>query len=285
MKYAVIGDIHANLQALTIVLDKCKAEGVESYICLGDVVGYNANPSECLQLIRALNVVGAVKGNHDEYVSNNDEQMVGFNPHAKAAVLWTKAQLNTEQRAWLAALPMKQTVRGANITIVHATLDSPESWGYIFDIYQAKDNFTYQFTQLCFCGHSHVPIAFKKLPFSSPAGDIPVEELLFWKAEKQPQAVAEAQQPPSVTAAPAAAQGQGDQDPVIKLEKGCKYLINIGSVGQPRNRDPRASFAIYDSEKATVTRHRLEYDIPGAQKGIREAGLPERLALRLERGN
>jgi len=266
MKYAVLSDIHANLQALSTVLAKCKEEKVESYICAGDIVGYNANPSECLEMVRALNPVAVVKGNHDEYASNNDEAMLGFNPHAKAAVLWTKDHLTAEQRKWLSDLPMKQTVKGASITVVHATLDSPESWGYIFDIYQAKDNFSYQFTQLCFCGHSHVPIAFKRLPFSGgAAGAIPVSEIMEWKYLPQ--------------------ENGDDADPEIKLEKGNKYLINVGSVGQPRNRDPRSSFTVYDSEAQTVTRYRLPYDIAGAQQSIREAGLPERLALRLERGN
>ncbi|HCE46394.1 MAG TPA: metallophosphoesterase [Lentisphaeria bacterium] len=267
MKYAIISDIHGNLEALSVVLEKCKAEGVEKYICLGDIVGYNANPRECLQMIRSLDLIGCVKGNHDEYVSNNDEEMLGFNQHAKQAVLWTKAQLNDEERDWLSKLPMKQTVRGTNITIVHATLDSPASWGYIFDVHHAMDNFSYQFTPLCFCGHSHVPIAFCKKSFTG-SNSLLVEEIQEWKAE-----VAEG--------VPA----KNDNDPLINIQKGWKYLINIGSVGQPRNRDPRASFAIYDAETNTITRLRLAYDIPSAQKKIKEAGLPERLALRLERGN
>ena len=267
MKYAIISDIHANLEALSTVLDRCKKEGVEKYICLGDVVGYNANPRDCLELVRALDVVGAVKGNHDEYVSSSDEEMLGFNQHAKQAVLWTKNQLNSEERDWLSKLPMKQTVRGTNITIVHATLDSPASWGYIFDVHHAMDNFSYQFTPLCFCGHSHVPIAFCKKSFTG-SNSLLVEEVQEWKAER--------------TEANA---GKEDNDPVISIQKGWKYLINIGSVGQPRNKDPRASFAIYDTVANTVTRLRLVYDIATAQKKIREAGLPDRLATRLERGN
>ncbi|HBC85966.1 MAG TPA: metallophosphoesterase [Lentisphaeria bacterium] len=267
MKYGIVSDIHANLEALTVVLNKCKENGVEKYICLGDIVGYNANPKECLQMIRSLDLLGCVKGNHDEYVSNNDEEMLGFNQHAKQAVLWTKAQLNDEERDWLSKIPMKQTVRGTNITIVHATLDSPASWGYIFDVHHAMDNFSYQFTPICFCGHSHVPIAFCKKSFTG-SNSLLVEEMQEWKAE--------------VTEANA---GKPDEDPVINIQKGWKYLINIGSVGQPRNRDPRASFAIYDTEANTITRMRLAYDIPTAQRKIKEAGLPERLALRLERGN
>lgn len=267
MKYAIISDIHANLEALSAVLDKCKKEGVEKYICLGDIVGYNANPRECLELVRSIDVVGSVKGNHDEYVSSSDEEMLGFNQHAKQAVLWTKSQLNQEERDWLSKLPMKQTVRGTNITIVHATLDSPASWGYIFDVHHAMDNFSYQFTPLCFCGHSHVPIAFCKKSFTG-SSSLLVEEVQDWKAER--------------TEANA---GKADPDPVINIQKGWKYLINIGSVGQPRNKDPRASFAIYDTEANTVTRVRLTYDVITAQNKIRAAGLPERLATRLERGN
>ncbi|HPN84449.1 MAG TPA: metallophosphoesterase family protein, partial [Victivallales bacterium] len=206
--------------------------------------------------------VDFVKGNHDEYVSNNDEEMLGFNQHAKAAVLWTKAQLNDEQRSFLAKLAYKVVVKGVPITIVHATLDSPESWGYIFDIHQARDNFNYQFSQICFCGHSHVPIAFAKKGFAG--GATPVDEIIEWKGSSDP---------------------AKDPDPEIVVEKSWKYLINVGSVGQPRNRDPRASFAIYDTTAGKITRHRLTYDIASAQKSIIEAGLPDRLAQRLEKGS
>lgn len=266
MKYAILSDIHANLEAFTVVLDRCKSEGVEKYICLGDIVGYNANPSECLELLQGLDVVACVKGNHDEYASSDDEEMVGFNPHAKEAVLWTKSHLSEDQRKWLAKLPMKKTVRGSNITIVHATLDSPDAWGYIFDVHHATDNFSYQFTQLCFCGHSHVPIAFSKRPLTM-GGENPIQEIDEWRTPKN---IPIEDLPERID---------------ISMEKGWKYLINVGSVGQARNRDAVASFAIYDSEESMVSRFRLSYDIALAQSKIREAGLPERLAVRLERGN
>ncbi len=266
MKYAILSDIHANLEALNVVMDKCAQCGVEKYVCLGDVVGYNANPSECLEILRKVDLIGCVKGNHDEYASSEDEEMVGFNPHAREAVLWTKSHLSEEQQRWLAALPMKKTIRGTNMTIVHATLDSPEAWGYIFDVHHATDNFSYQFTQLCFCGHSHVPIAFSKRPLTM-GGENPIQEIIEWRTPKN------------------LPEGELLDAMEIKLETGWKYLINVGSVGQARNRDPVASFAIYDSGNATVTRYRLDYDIAAAQAKIREAGLPDRLALRLERGN
>jgi predicted phosphodiesterase len=264
MKYAILSDIHANLEAFETVLAKCREEKVDKYICLGDIVGYNANPSECMDLIQGLELVACVKGNHDEYAASDDQEMVGFNLHAKEAVFWTRSNLSDAQREWLAKLPMKKTIRGSNITIVHATLDSPDAWGYIFDTHHATDNFSYQFTQLCFCGHSHVPIAFAKKPLTM-GGENPVSEIVEWRT------------PTGDEEAP--------EQMVITMEKGWKYLINIGSVGQARNRDPVASFAIYDVEEATVTRYRLQYDIAAAQAKIRAAGLPERLAVRLERGN
>ena len=164
MKYAIFSDIHGNLEALDVVLALCREENVDHYVCLGDVVGYNANPKECLDIVRGLPNLTIVKGNHDEYASNGDNEMEGFNPHAKAAVLWTRAQLTDDDLRYLSELPMRLTIKGANMTIVHATLDGPDAWGYIFDVHNAADNFSYQFTQLCFCGHSHVPLAFSKRP-------------------------------------------------------------------------------------------------------------------------
>ena len=137
MKYAILSDIHGNLEAFTTVLQKCKELEVDQYICLGDIVGYNANPKECLDIIRTLPLAGVVKGNHDEYASNNDEVMEGFNPHARTAVLWTKAQLTYEDRAWLSSLPMRLTVKGTSITAVHATLDSPMR-GAIFSTFTMR---------------------------------------------------------------------------------------------------------------------------------------------------
>lgn len=263
MKYAILSDIHANYEALTAVLNKCSEIGVTDFISLGDIVGYNANPKECIDLIRSLNLIAAVKGNHDEYVSNDDEVMEGFNPHARAAVLWTKAQLSEEDRAWLAGLPMRLTVRGTSITIVHATLDSPDTWGYIFDLHQAADNFTYQFTQLCFCGHSHVPLAFCKKPVALRA-DKPIDEIPDWSGTD--------------------IEKIGEETITLNIENGYRYLINVGSVGQPRNRDPRASFAVFDSDAKIVTRYRIPYDLRTTQEKILQAGLPEHLANRLENG-
>jgi predicted phosphodiesterase len=158
MKFAIIADIHGNLDAFQVVLEDCKKQQVTHYACLGDVVGYNANPKECLDIVRAMNMP-CVKGNHDEYCSS-EEHLEGFNPAAAEAVNWTRTQLSDEDRQWLRDL--KYTRMVTNFTIVHATLDGPQRWGYVFDKLAAAASFTYQNTSVCFFGHTHVPVAFMK---------------------------------------------------------------------------------------------------------------------------
>lgn len=241
MKYAVIGDIHANLEALQAVLRKCEELGVDKYLCIGDIVGYNANPRECVELVRNLNPEVVVKGNHDEQASAHDD-LHGFNPQAAQAIEWTRHQLTEEERNWLGGLPMQRTL-GTKMTLVHATLDMPEKWGYIFDNLTAEASLHYQFTQVCFFGHTHVPLAFEK--FGGVTG------------------------------------GKYDE---VRLLPGHKYLVNVCSVGQPRDGDPRAGFVTFSTDDMVVQLHRLEYDIAACQKKILDAGLPERLAHRLSLG-
>ena len=239
MKYAIIADIHANLQALEAVLEDAKAQNPTHYVCLGDVVGYNASPTECLKIVREMNIP-CVKGNHDEYCST-DDPLEGFNPNAAEAVLWTRKQLNPEEREWLREL--KYTKMVANFTIVHATLDAPQRWGYVFDKLAAAASFPYQTTPVCFFGHTHVPVAFMR--------DTVVRGGTFSK---------------------------------FKVDPSKKYFVNVGAVGQPRDNNPKAAYVIYDLDAATIELRRVDYDIAGAQAQIREAGLPERLAERLEFG-
>ena len=156
MKFAIIADIHANLEAFQVVLEDAKSQNVTHYACLGDVVGYNANPKECLDIVRKMGMP-CVKGNHDEYCSS-EEHLEGFNPAAAEAVNWTRGQLSEEDRQWLRDL--KYTRMVTTFTIVHATLDAPQRWGYVFDKLAAAASFTYQNTPLCFFGHTHVPVAF-----------------------------------------------------------------------------------------------------------------------------
>ncbi|MEO6036742.1 MAG: metallophosphoesterase family protein [Verrucomicrobiota bacterium] len=156
MKYAIIADIHANLEAFQVVLDDIKEQNCTHVACLGDVVGYNANPKECLDIVRGMNIP-CVKGNHDEYCSS-DDNLEGFNPHAAEAVNWTRKQLTADDKQWLSELKYLRLV--ASFSIVHATLDVPQRWGYVFDRLAAAASFTYQNTSVCFFGHTHVPAAF-----------------------------------------------------------------------------------------------------------------------------
>jgi predicted phosphodiesterase len=156
MRYAVIADIHANLEALEVVLADTKEQKCTHYCCVGDVVGYNANPKECLDIVRSMGMP-VVKGNHDEYCSS-EEDLEGFNPHAAEAVNWTRKQLSKEDREWLRELKYVRLV--ASFSMVHATLDGPQRWGYVFDKLAAAASFTYQNTAVCFFGHTHVPVAF-----------------------------------------------------------------------------------------------------------------------------
>ena len=156
MKFAIIADIHANLEALEGVLADAKNEKVTHYACLGDVVGYNANPKECLDIVRGMGMP-CVKGNHDEYCSS-EGALDGFNPAAAQAVHWTRNQLTADDRQWLRELKYMRLV--TSFSIVHATLDGPQRWGYVFDKLAAAASFTYQNTSVCFFGHTHVPVAF-----------------------------------------------------------------------------------------------------------------------------
>jgi predicted phosphodiesterase len=155
-KYAILGDIHANLEALVAVLNDAQKQGCVHYACVGDLVGYNANPQECVEVIRDMGVP-CVKGNHDEYASTTDT-LEGLNPRAAAAILWTRQQLRETDKRWLRELRYVRAV--ASFSIVHATLDAPQSWGYVFDKLAAAASFTYQSTAVCFYGHTHVPMAF-----------------------------------------------------------------------------------------------------------------------------
>jgi predicted phosphodiesterase len=156
MRYAVIADIHANMEALEVVLADSKDQKCTHYCCVGDVVGYNANPKECLDIVRTMGMP-VVKGNHDEYCSS-EEDLEGFNPHAAEAVNWTRKQLGKEDRQWLRDLKYVRLV--TSFSMVHATLDGPQRWGYVFDKLAAAASFTYQNTPVCFFGHTHVPVAF-----------------------------------------------------------------------------------------------------------------------------
>lgn len=248
MKIGVLADIHGNLEALEAVLAHARKEGVDKYVCLGDVVGYNANPHECVEIVRGLGCLAIVQGNHD-YFAGNDEPLYNFNPMASFAVKWTRQNLTDDDRRWLRDLPLTADVLQSDppihFILVHGTLDNPQGWGYIFDGGSAKASMNFQWPQLCFFGHTHFPVAFEQT----------MTELIAHFNEQ------------------------------ISIEGGNKYLVNTGSVGQPRDRDPRASYGIYNVEEGTIHICKVDYDILSAQKKILKAGLPTRCAERLAFGH
>ncbi len=158
MKYAIFGDIHANLEAFETVLLDAADNDCTDFVCIGDIVGYNANPHECLTMVREMGCP-VVKGNHDEEASL-DTPLEGLNPLAKHALEWTRNNLSKEDREYLMNMKLVRQVR--DFTIVHATLDTPGNWGYVTNKFDAMASFSYQFTQACFYGHTHTPRIYVK---------------------------------------------------------------------------------------------------------------------------
>jgi len=239
MRFAIFGDIHANLHALQAVLEDSRSQKCTHHVCMGDVVGYNAYPRHCVELVQGLGCP-VVKGNHDEQASMIGEQE-GFNALAEEAINWTREQLSDKDKEWLRSLRLQRQVR--DFTIVHATLDTPYKWGYIFNQLDAAASFSYQMTALCFIGHTHSPKAYVR---DGSVRTIPFE--------------------------------------TIQLTPGRKYLVNVGSVGQPRDGDWRSAYAVYDTDTSEVTLRRVEYDVHSAQQAVLAAGLPKKLAERLAAG-
>jgi predicted phosphodiesterase len=228
VRYAILGDIHANLEALTAVLTDAREQHCTHYACVGDVVGYNANPRECLEIIRGMGMP-CVKGNHDEYVST-DKRLDGFNPRAAAAAIWTRQQLSESDKKWLRDLEFTRLV--ANFSLVHATLDAPQRWGYVFDKWAAAASFNYQTTGVCFFGHTHLPMVFIR--------DSMIQASRFSE---------------------------------IKIEPGRKYLVNVGTVGEPRDGNVTAAYAIYDLSMRTIELRKVEYDWELTETKVRNVGL------------
>ena len=159
-RYAILGDIHANLEALLAVIEDARGQSVTDFVCVGDIVGYNADPVECIRIVRNQIDCPTVRGNHDHYCSHDEEELGDFQPLAASAIAWTRRKLSEEDARWLSSLPLTKTVSG--FTLVHSTLDVPERWGYVFDQLDADAHFTYQRTTICFHGHTHIPVVFEK---------------------------------------------------------------------------------------------------------------------------
>lgn len=240
MRYAVLSDVHGNLEALRAVLADA-ADQSDAVLCLGDVVGYGADPEACVDLVgeRCSAVVG---GNHERAVTGRLD-LEWFNPYARAAAEWTRARLDGDAQAWLDGLPLVREVEEA--TLAHASPAGPEEWDYLVSAEDGFAVFGAFTTRLCFVGHSHIPRVWSSGSWGRD-----------W--EPHPEAIA--------------------------VETGCRYIVNVGSVGQPRDRDPRAAYALWDADDRRITIRRVAYDVAAARAKIVAAGLPRFLADRLGDG-
>ncbi|MGJ4887149.1 metallophosphoesterase family protein [Bradyrhizobium sp. HKCCYLRH3099] len=245
MLLAIFTDIHANRQAFAACLEAARARGAERLICLGDIVGYGADPEWSVDTVMAIVAEGglAVRGNHDNAVSTSSESM---NAEAQAAMEWTRGRLSAEQRRFLAELPM--SVGDEDRLFVHSEASSPPRWRYIQSSADAARSMIATEAQVTFCGHIHRPALYSmsataKMTSFTPTANMP-----------------------------------------IQLLRGRQWLAVVGSVGQPRDGDPAASFVTFETRTRELTYCRVPYDVEAAAQRIRDNGLPPWLAQRLSMG-
>ena len=245
MLIAILTDIHGNREAFEACLAHARLLGVERLILLGDYVGYGADPAWVVDQVRTLVAEGAVAllGNHDAAIDSSDEDM---NSIAREAIRWTRDQLGSEQRRFLADLPL--THEEGNVLYVHANGYAPRNWDYMSGPMEAVHHFSRVEAHVTFCGHVHVPMLYHmsttaKIGTFSPVAnsDIPLLATRAW-------------------------------------------LAVIGAVGQPRDGIAAANYAVFDTARQSLRYLRVPYDAATAARKVREAGLPEKLALRLEQG-
>lgn len=242
MRYLVITDIHANIEALDVCLADAESSGYNKVLVLGDIVGYGPDPNAVIDRVIALNPAAIVRGNHDK-IAFGLQEAEGFNASARAAAQWTFTSLTPEHRDWLKKLPQGPTTVDDCVEICHGSPTDEDE--YIFDELDARRALGSSTQRLCLFGHTHVAIAFKLTDRSigtAPTGD------------------------------------------TFEIEADSKYLVNPGSVGQPRDNDPRAAYLIYDAGAQRIERYRLEYPVGQTQAKMASAGLPDPLIRRLAAG-
>jgi len=245
MRYLIFSDIHGNLEALRAVLESIKKSKIDYYLFLGDIVGYGASPNEVIKEVSALKPITTIRGNHDKAVSNL-EAIKTFNPIAAAAVYWTRDCLNKKHADFLKKLKKGSYIVNEEISICHGAPFDEDF--YIFGEFDAQEAFLHFKTPLCFFGHTHFPFVY---------------------VEKNH--LVEGIYPSGETFE-------------IKIEDKVRYLINPGSIGQPRDRNNRASCVIFDTETRLLKFFRFDYDIKEAQRKILAEDLPKALAERLDLG-
>jgi predicted phosphodiesterase len=238
MRYGIFADIHSNIEALDAVIQAYKQETIDTYLCLGDVVGYATAPGACIEKVRMLAKI-SVAGNHD-WASVDLLSADYFNDFAREAIVWTKQNLDSQGKSFLKSLEL--AYRNEDLTLVHGTLHVPEDFNYMVDGYIAAQTFKLLETDLCFIGHSHVAGFF----IQDTLGRVS-----YYEGE------------------------------TLDIKKGNRYIINAGSVGQPRDSNPCASYCLYDTEKKSVQIKRVKYDVDSTRKKIIKAGLPRFLGDRL----
>lgn len=245
MRLAIFADIHANRPALAACLEAARARGAERIVCLGDIVGYGADPEWAVDTVMELAAAGTpvVLGNHDNAIATSAETM---NDEAQAAIEWTRGRLNAPQRRFLSELPY--TVTEDSRLYVHSEASNPRRWHYVRDAADAGRSMIATPAHVTFCGHVHRPALYSMSATARMTSFVPV------------------------TGVP------------VQLLRGRQWLAVLGSVGQPRDGNPAASFAMFDTEKYEITWCRAPYDIDAAADRIRANGLPSWLADRLFAG-
>lgn len=243
MRHLILADIHANFTALEAVVSSARTQGAFASIwCLGDIVGYGPDPSECIALLRNHEHL-AVAGNHDLAAAGR-LGTTEFNTDAAVAITWTTRHLSPTDLSFIDTLPLT-TITGP-FTLVHGSPRQP-IWEYLLGPDEALENFNDFNTPYCLVGHTHAPVLFEE---TGP------------------------------TYCLARTPNEGERFPLGKQ----RFIFNPGGVGQPRDGDPRAAYAIYDSGTATICYHRQSYDIAAVQRRMAKAGLPQRLIHRLSKG-
>jgi predicted phosphodiesterase len=245
MRYLILSDIHANREAFSAVLAHVRRKRWDRAVFLGDLVGYGASPNQTVDMLRQLKPLVAIRGNHDKVCSGVENGEM-FNRVALQAALWTRSRLSRPNLRWLRDLPEGPVIVDGAFAISHGTPIDEDA--YIFGEIEALNVFRQTTFPLCFFGHSHFPVVFGLSPDA-------IHTVLSQSTAFR-----------------------------FYLQDGMRYLVNPGSIGQPRDGNPLASFAIYDSGARTVTIYRVPYRLERAQARILDAGLPRPLADRLALG-